>query len=91
LYRICLCFRTGEGLSGDDVAQEVNWNAIDLVGGNCGSFSPMTGELYQSECVAKYRFFCYDDNLVVVNENKTWEDALSHCREMSTPERVVRG
>ncbi|XP_072249427.1 lymphocyte antigen 75-like [Leuresthes tenuis] len=78
---------TGEGLSGDDVAQEVNWSTIDLVGGNCGSFSPMTKELHKSKCVREYRFFCYDDNLVVVNENKTWEDALSHCREMSTPSK----
>uniref|UniRef100_A0A3B3UKH1 C-type lectin domain-containing protein n=1 Tax=Poecilia latipinna TaxID=48699 RepID=A0A3B3UKH1_9TELE len=27
-------------------------------------------------------FFCYDEILVLVKENKTWEEALEHCRNM---------
>ncbi|KAM4581012.1 uncharacterized protein PAE49_005677 [Odontesthes bonariensis] len=78
--------KTGEGLSGDDVAQDEIWSDIDLIG-DCGLFKPVTKKWYQSKCDREYQFLCYDDNLVVVNENKTWEDALSHCREMTTPSK----
>lgn len=32
-----------------------------------------------------FRFVCFSDNLVVVNENKTWEEALMHCSTMTKP------
>uniref|UniRef100_A0A087X337 C-type lectin domain-containing protein n=1 Tax=Poecilia formosa TaxID=48698 RepID=A0A087X337_POEFO len=32
---------------------------------NCGNTKP---------------FICYDDELILIKENKTWEDALDHCR-----------
>ncbi|XP_046870142.1 macrophage mannose receptor 1-like [Hypomesus transpacificus] len=35
------------------------------------------------ECRETYKkhFICYDDDLVLVRENKTWVEALNHCRE----------
>ncbi|XP_041844457.1 uncharacterized protein LOC121642055 [Melanotaenia boesemani] len=75
--------KTGEGLSGDYVSQDSNWGDLKLTG-DCGSFQPTTGKWNSKTCSAEFKFICYDDNLVVVTENKTWEDALNHCREMTT-------
>ncbi|KAJ7997486.1 hypothetical protein DPEC_G00229530 [Dallia pectoralis] len=36
---------------------------------------------YTSNQNATYPCICYDDELVLVQENKTWLDAVSHCRE----------
>ncbi|XP_043955102.1 struthiocalcin-1-like isoform X2 [Gambusia affinis] len=33
-------------------------------------------------CNYKLGFLCYDERLVLVKENKTWEEALEHCRTM---------
>ncbi|KAI3369318.1 hypothetical protein L3Q82_007569 [Scortum barcoo] len=32
----------------------------------------------------KYYSYCFKSNLVLVKENKTWEEALSHCRDQFT-------
>ncbi|KAL6118400.1 uncharacterized protein ACO6RY_03207 [Pungitius sinensis] len=32
-------------------------------------------------CSKKHPFFCYDDEVILINESKTWEEALDHCRE----------
>ncbi|XP_041864710.1 macrophage mannose receptor 1-like [Melanotaenia boesemani] len=39
------------------------------------------GEWQNNECKKKYNFLCYD-KLVLVTENKTWEEALDHCRSL---------
>ncbi|TDH17435.1 hypothetical protein EPR50_G00008210 [Perca flavescens] len=35
-------------------------------------------------CSARFPFVCFGDNLVLVKENKTWEEALEHCRALSS-------
>ncbi|XP_041864694.1 macrophage mannose receptor 1-like [Melanotaenia boesemani] len=45
----------------------VTWNKDDWKNDNCWK---------------KYNFLCYDENLVLVTENKTWEEALDHCRSL---------
>ncbi|CAI5686184.1 unnamed protein product [Oreochromis niloticus] len=40
-----------------------------------------SGKWSSDECDKKNPFFCYDDNLILVRENKTWEEALYYCRE----------
>ncbi|XP_050960672.1 C-type mannose receptor 2-like isoform X1 [Labeo rohita] len=32
------------------------------------------------KCSEEYPFVCYDDKLVLIRENKTWTEALRHCR-----------
>uniref|UniRef100_A0A8C6S5U3 Transmembrane protein 104 n=1 Tax=Neogobius melanostomus TaxID=47308 RepID=A0A8C6S5U3_9GOBI len=32
------------------------------------------------DCTEPHPFICYDDHMVLVKENKTWEEALIHCR-----------
>ncbi|XP_062372613.1 secretory phospholipase A2 receptor-like [Sardina pilchardus] len=47
-------------------------------------------------CDDRSHFICYEDNLVLVRENKTWREALQYCREHHvdlvsvTSERVQR-
>lgn len=31
----------------------------------------------------KFSFFCFHNNMVLVKENKTWEEALDHCRSQN--------
>ncbi|KAL4007194.1 mannose receptor, C type [Sarotherodon galilaeus] len=40
-----------------------------------------SGKWSSDECDKEKPFFCYDDNLILVEENKTWEEAFYYCRE----------
>lgn len=34
-------------------------------------------------CTARFPFVCYKSNVVLVKEEKTWEEALEHCQAHS--------
>uniref|UniRef100_A0A3Q4GDM0 C-type lectin domain-containing protein n=1 Tax=Neolamprologus brichardi TaxID=32507 RepID=A0A3Q4GDM0_NEOBR len=38
-----------------------------------------SGKWSSDECDKKKHFFCYDDKLILIKENKTWKDALNYC------------
>lgn len=59
-----------------------NWAPGQPLTADCGSLHAFIGGWVGYACSEKFNPFCFVDNLVVVNENKTWEDALIHCREM---------
>ncbi|KAI1901301.1 hypothetical protein AGOR_G00032900 [Albula goreensis] len=40
-----------------------------------------SGRWVDSPCHDTYPFICYEDNLVLVHENKSWDEALSYCRQ----------
>ncbi|KAG7455003.1 hypothetical protein MATL_G00252050, partial [Megalops atlanticus] len=39
------------------------------------------GRWGDQECDERFPFFCYDDELILVRENKSWNEALSYCRQ----------
>lgn len=49
-------------------------------GGDCVSISSTTKQMSVQDCGARFPFLCLSENVVLVRENKTWEEALEHCR-----------
>ncbi|KAG7475397.1 hypothetical protein JOB18_030673 [Solea senegalensis] len=56
-----------------------NWAPGEPLTKDCGSVD-RDFKWHSNECSKNMSFVCYDDKLVVVNENKTWEEALTHCK-----------
>ncbi|XP_048826109.1 putative C-type lectin domain family 20 member A [Brienomyrus brachyistius] len=60
-----------------------NWKTglNDNVGDTCALAQvtwPGTWDI--TPCAEKHPFICYDDNLILVNSNVTWNEALNYCR-----------
>ncbi|XP_026208859.1 macrophage mannose receptor 1-like [Anabas testudineus] len=64
-----------------------NWeNVEDLVDGQSDKKCATTvlntaGKWSSADCNEEKPFFCYDDKLILINESKTWVEALNYCRE----------
>ncbi|KAK5874439.1 hypothetical protein PBY51_019383 [Eleginops maclovinus] len=60
-----------------------NW-AKDEPGnnGDCVSISSLKKEMATQNCSTRFPFVCLRDNLFLVKENKTWREALEHCRAL---------
>ena len=50
--------------------------------GDCVAMSNKDLKMANKDCDTLWPFYCSQDNLVLVKENKTWEEALEHCRAM---------
>ncbi|XP_045546182.1 C-type mannose receptor 2-like isoform X2 [Salmo salar] len=48
----------------------------------CGEVTFPSGKWNYQGCTNNTHFICYDDELVLVTENKTWSEALWHCRDL---------
>uniref|UniRef100_A0A8C4NST7 C-type lectin domain-containing protein n=1 Tax=Dicentrarchus labrax TaxID=13489 RepID=A0A8C4NST7_DICLA len=52
--------------------------------GDCVSISSVSKTMATQKCSDRFPFICLRDNLILVKENKTWEEALEHCRSLKT-------
>lgn len=51
--------------------------------GDCVTVSSLTKELTTYDCHRSHLpYLCMKENVVVVKETKTWEEALEHCRAL---------
>ncbi|KAF0042747.1 hypothetical protein F2P81_004084 [Scophthalmus maximus] len=53
--------------------------------GDCVAVSSLNKRMSTRDCSARFPLVCSADNLVLVKENKTWEEALQHCRALGSP------
>ncbi|KAK2854265.1 hypothetical protein Q5P01_006926 [Channa striata] len=51
--------------------------------GDCVTMSSLSKTMTNQSCSTRYPFVCYRHNLVLVKENKTWEEAMQYCKDLS--------
>lgn len=74
-------FRDGWRWSDGSDSSFRNWQSNDDNKKNCTSFRVNSGEWKPQRCTEKKPFICYEDNTILVTENRTWEESLTSCRE----------
>ncbi|KAK7940149.1 hypothetical protein WMY93_003475 [Mugilogobius chulae] len=74
--------------SSGDVSDYVNMRAEELYqeGEHCGRMAD--GRWYSESCSHIYPYYC-EDELVLVEQKKTWEEALEHCRHLTQYDSTV--
>ncbi|XP_030582316.1 lymphocyte antigen 75-like isoform X2 [Archocentrus centrarchus] len=66
------------------VSDYTNWVPHEpMNNGDCVTISSLSKQTATHNCSDRFPFICYGDNLLLVNENKTWEEALEYCRALS--------
>lgn len=64
----------------------VNWTVDELSNdGDCVSISSLTREMATQDCAAHFPLVCIAQNVVLVKENKSWEEALEYCQNLFLP------
>lgn len=66
--------------SGGTNASFFNWDPQDPIDPNNRCVVENQAGWHKKNCEDKFVFFCFQSHLVLVKENKTWEEALEHCR-----------
>lgn len=51
-------------------------------GDDCRCLAQEIEGLDMMDCMETFTFFCFQSSLVLVKENKTWEEAMEHCRSL---------
>ncbi|XP_051251093.1 C-type mannose receptor 2-like [Dicentrarchus labrax] len=68
---------------GDVIATYFPWKKDHPKDGENCAFTKEDGKQWlATKCESHNQFMCYEENLVLVKENETWEDALMHCRTL---------
>ncbi|KAL3046035.1 hypothetical protein OYC64_004111 [Pagothenia borchgrevinki] len=52
----------------------------DLASKTC-AMTTSNGKWSSDICTDPKPFYCYDDKVILINESKTWDEALTYCRE----------
>ncbi|XP_054879544.1 uncharacterized protein LOC129354080 [Poeciliopsis prolifica] len=52
--------------------------------GDCVSMSSESFNMAAQNCDKRFPFLCVSDNVVLVKENRSWEEALEHCRGLGS-------
>lgn len=79
-------FRVGGETWQWETGEAVNytaWGSKEPVTYDCGTFNVNSQKWQSYQCSEHAQFICFKDNLVVVKENKTWEEALEHCKSLN--------
>ncbi|XP_029292951.1 lymphocyte antigen 75-like [Cottoperca gobio] len=67
----------------DEIAVFTNWESgFPKPDQNCAFKYNITDKWESHPCDHKHSFMCYNEKLVLVKKNKTWEQALEHCRNL---------
>ena len=77
-FDYCFIFHSG------DASSDANWALGPPWTFDCGFFHASRDRWFDGRCSFSGPFICYSDNLRLVKENKTWEEALEHCRAMGS-------
>ncbi|XP_061087485.1 uncharacterized protein LOC133121923 isoform X2 [Conger conger] len=56
-------------------------NSLDNITKDSCGVMHRSGKWYRGWCKEGRPFACYNDNLVLVREKKTWDEALAYCRQ----------
>ncbi|XP_029945029.1 macrophage mannose receptor 1-like [Salarias fasciatus] len=52
--------------------------------GDCAFIYSSNKDMATQNCYERLPFICVDDNVLLVKESKTWEEALEHCRRLAS-------
>ncbi|XP_037337280.2 putative C-type lectin domain family 20 member A [Pungitius pungitius] len=65
-----------------------NWPSVEPGDQDvCVAISSKDKKMSAKSCSARFPFVCLSTNLLLVKENKTWEEALDHCRALGAVDK----
>lgn len=83
-FNICSAGQTWKWSEG--VSEYRNWATNEPTdNGDCVTISSLDKKMATQNCDERFPFICLTDNMILVKENKTWEEALEHCRALKSP------
>ncbi|KAK6305791.1 hypothetical protein J4Q44_G00245710 [Coregonus suidteri] len=88
MYRVWIGLNKSLGVwrwSDQSGSSSRNWESDEPNRAKNGDFCTevkLSGRWNDEGCNNNNNFICYDDELVLVLENKTWSEALWHCRDL---------
>lgn len=67
-----------------------NWSEAHLNNsGDCVTLWSLSKGMSTHSCSDQFPYLCFKNNLILVKQNKTWEEALGHCRDLGSGHDLV--